>query len=246
MRLFTLFLSIALVFTMHAAPRRRVVRVPAREVARVVTIADDFRLGDRGWLPGFADYSPLSSGMDLEASIAPLPPELHVDGTGYRVSGNNHSDDLFMFLSKRLTAADGIKPNTRYSVSFRIVFASNAGSGCGGIGGSPGEGVMLKAGAAGEPPQVVLAGDHYRLQLDKGNQINGGADLSAVSHIGNGTANCSGNAPYVTLERSHTHPFAVTSNEFGELWLLAGTDSGFEGITTLYYQSIVTTLTPLP
>jgi hypothetical protein len=48
----------------------------------------------------------------------------------------------------------------------------------------------------------------------------------------------------MTIERAHVHPNAVTANQFGELWLLIGTDSGFEGITSLYYQSISVTLRP--
>jgi hypothetical protein len=33
-------------------------------------------------------------------------------------------------------------------------------------------------------------------------------------------------------------PVMVTANSKGELWLMMGTDSGFEGTTTLYYRSI--------
>jgi hypothetical protein len=33
-------------------------------------------------------------------------------------------------------------------------------------------------------------------------------------------------------------PIFLKTNESGELWLLIGTDSGFEGKTTLYFSSI--------
>ena len=36
--------------------------------------------------------------------------------------------------------------------------------------------------------------------------------------------------------------FNVTTSDDGTLWLVVGTDSGFEGITTLYYDRISVTL----
>ena len=50
-------------------------------------------------------------------------------------------------------------------------------------------------------------------------------------------------APWVLLQRTHRHPEPVTTDQSGTLWLLIGTDSGFEGTTSLYYASIVARLT---
>jgi hypothetical protein len=33
-------------------------------------------------------------------------------------------------------------------------------------------------------------------------------------------------------------PLIVKTNSKGELWLIVGTDSGYEGVTTIYYTSI--------
>jgi hypothetical protein len=33
-------------------------------------------------------------------------------------------------------------------------------------------------------------------------------------------------------------PFVATSNNAGELWLIVGTDSGYTGITTIYYTNV--------
>jgi hypothetical protein len=52
------------------------------------------------------------------------------------------------------------------------------------------------------------------------------------------------NKPYVSLQCTHIRRFAATASDTGELWLLVGTDSGFEGKTTLYYQRISVTLVP--
>ena len=59
------------------------------------------------------------------------------------------------------------------------------------------------------------------------------------------SSNCSDNAPFISLAWEHTHPDLVTSNELGELWLVVGTDSAFEGKTTLYYQAVEAILTPV-
>lgn len=238
-----LLLFLLLTTTTEAQTRRRSVRPPVGP--ETVVIADDFRSGARGWEAGFSDYSPLNDDMDLQSGIRPLPPEIGM-GTGFLLNGHNRSDDLFMFLKKRLTAADGIRAGQRYIASFQIVVASRAGSNCAGIGGQPGESVFLKAGATGEEPRVELRNNYYTLSADKGGQALGGPAASVAGNIANNSALCSGNAPFLSIVRNHRHNALVTASANGELWLLAGTDSGFEGLTTLYYQSITATLTPVP
>lgn len=203
-----------------------------------LTFRFDFADGAAGWTAGFADYP---AGEDefyeLEAGIRPLPDELGVEATGFFISGNNHSDDLFMFLKKRLGPQDGIVAGRAYDVSFDIRFASNAPSGCIGVGGAPGEGVYSKAGASGTEPIAVPGEEFLALSIDKGNQGAGGADVSLIGNIANGIP-CAPDVPYVSLQRSHTHPFPVTASDAGELWLLVGTDSGFEATTALYYETV--------
>ena len=185
--------------------------------------------------------------MMLEAEIRPLPPELGVNGAGYYLQGMNHSDDLFMFLKRRLGTDDGVVPGQEYRVMFTIVFASNAPSGAVGIGGAPGESVYLKAGASAAELDVYLdsADDHYRMNVDKGpGNGEGGEAASIVGNIANGLSAEEG-PRYVSLQRQHKHQYTVNASPDGELWLLVGTDSGFEGLTGIYYQSIVVALVPL-
>ena len=208
----------------------------------------DFRGGRQGWEAGFADYAPeMVETLELEAGPRVLPPELGLEGPGFVLSGANRSDDLFMFLKRRLTNVDGVLPDRAYSVEYAITFASAAPTGCSGIGGSPGESVYLKAGAASVEPLVLLddADNHLRMNIDKGNQALGGRDASLVSDVANGRPCESGDEPFVSLRRHHVHIPEVTASAEGELWVLLGTDSGFEGTTTLYYQRIEVTLTPL-
>jgi len=216
-----------------------------------IRVESDFRQGAEGWEAGFAEYSSEMEGMMLEAGIRPLPSELGVNGTGYYSQGMNHSDDLFMFLRRRLGIDDGLVPGQEYRVMFTIVFASNAPSGAVGIGGAPGESVYLKAGASTVEPEVHLDSDtgYYLMNVDKGSGNSGnGTAASVIGDIANGLSADEidmENPPYVSLERHHEHQYTVNASPDGELWLLIGTDSGFEGLTSFYYQSIAVTLSPV-
>jgi hypothetical protein len=211
----------------------------------------DFCDGAQGWEAGFAGYAPEMEGMQLEAWIRPLPTELGIEGTGYYLQGMNHSDDLFMFLKRRLGTDDGVVPGQEYRIKFTIVFASNAPSGAVGIGGSPGESVFLKAGASTVEPEVYLDSDtdYYLMNVDKGSgNGDSGEAASVIGYIANGLSADEidmENPPYVSLKRQHEHEYTVTASPDGELWLLIGTDSGFEGLTGIYYQRIAVTLTPV-
>jgi len=218
---------------------------------QVVRASFDFREGALGWEAGFADYSPSNGDLRLEVGLRPLPPELAVDGTGFYIQGVNRSDDLFMFLKRRLGPEEGVRPNQTYRVVFNLTFASNAPSDCIGVGGAPGESVYLKAGASPIEPISVLDEEenHYRMNVDKGNQGIGGPAASVIGNIANGIP-CDEvadleHALYVSLTRRHVHPLAITASADGALWLLVGTDSGFESLTALYYQRVEVLLIPI-
>ena len=61
-----------------------------------------------------------------------------------------------------------------------------------------------------------------------------------------GTAgNRSGTAAWELKElRSGRTPLVVTPGADGSVWLIVGTDSGFEGRTSLYYTRVVAEFTP--
>jgi hypothetical protein len=134
---------------------------------------------------------------------------------------------------------------------FTIGLASNAPSGAVGIGGAPGESVYLKAGASPVEPEVYLDSDtdYYLMNVDKGSGNSGNGEAASVTgHIANGLPAEEvdpQNPPYVSLTRRHEHHWTVNASPDGEIWLLVGTDSGFEGLTAIYYQSIAVTLIPL-
>lgn len=218
--------------------------------ANILEFEYDFRAGANGWAADFADYPPnIGSGYALNAGIRLLPRKLtRLPQRGFYIQGHNRSADLFMFLKRRLTTADGIGAGRAYRIEYVITFASNAATGCVGIGGAPGESVYLKAGAAATEPLAVLQPNGYlRLNVDKGNQAQGGTAASAAGNIANGIPceQASPFYPFASIRREHQHPTIVTANPTGDLWLLIGTDAGFEGLTRIYYQKIRVKLIPV-
>jgi hypothetical protein len=156
-------------------------------------------------------------------------------------------DDLFMFLKRRLGIDDGLVAGPEYRIKVTIVFASNAPSCAVDIGGAPGESVYLKAGASTAEPDVYLdsADNDYRMNVDKGSgNGDSGEAASVIGDVANGLS-AEEDPRYVSLKRQHEHEYTVTASPDGELWLLVGTDSGFEGLTGIYYQSIAVTMNPV-
>jgi hypothetical protein len=204
-------------------------------ISKEIVSVSDFRTGGKGWLPGFADYS-LKNG-DLRM-VAEQRKE------GFYLQSMNRSDDLFMYLKKEIRQEDGLEPNHDYLVAFDIRFASNTPTGCVGVGGSPGDSVYLKAGATTDEPVTTLQGTEVHLTSDKGQQSNGGRDAGVVSTIANGTTCEGADHPYIRVRKQYAHPTPVHTDERGSLWLMLGTDSGYEGLTGLYIESVTVRINP--
>ena len=187
-----------------------------------------------GWTVEFADL-PADYDQDLyalDSGHRPLPEGLA--GGGIYVQGHNRSDDLFMYLKRQV---GGLHPNTVYSVSVSIELATSVHPGLVGIGGSPGESVFVKAGAATiEPTTAVDDIGHLRMNIDKGNQSTGGEAMVVLGDISHADATIDTYA-IKTLTNADA-PLTVTTDDEGSLWLIVGTDSGFEGLTSLYYARI--------
>ncbi|HMB92009.1 MAG TPA: hypothetical protein VKP65_14235 [Rhodothermales bacterium] len=191
-----------------------------------------------GWTGSFADYPTSKSAAELELIFdrRALPDDVSDPGMGLLLTGMNQSDDLFMFLKREVT---GLEPNTSYTLTYHVTLASNSPSGCAGIGGAPGESVFLKVGAARVEPEAIIESGDYRLNVDKSNQASDGENAIVIGNVANGVEQCTGDIPYrlITLD-NEDKPFTITTDNTGTLWLLVGTESGFEGTTTLYYDRI--------
>lgn len=204
------------------------------ENIKVFSFSFEFSQTDHGWTGDFSDYPEGDSVFyELEVTHTALPTNISSTRKGIKVSGNNHSDDLFMFIKKQLT---GLKPNATYNVLFNIRFASNVATGLVGVGGSPGESVYVKVGATQIEPKKVLVDGYYQMNINKGNQSQGGSDMQVVGNV----AVAATTTQYTEVYRTNSTKsvFQVTTNSQGEAWIILGTDSGFEGKTTLYYTSV--------
>ena len=230
---------------------------PQRETAGVVSTIDaqpqgegegeagvynfDFSDTDHGWVGGFAD---LPGDFDakywgLVADLRAVPVYTFIAANALYISGNNHSDDLFMYFKRHIT---GLEPNTQYRVAFQADFFSNYRVGSVGIGGSSADSVYLKAGATAEEPRTVTEGEDWLIMnVDKGNQAVGGADAVVLGTIGKPD---DGTDYYALVSRQSTESFTMTTDANGGAWLFFGTDSGYEGTTSLYYTAFKASFSP--
>ena len=78
------------------------------------------------------------------------------------------------------------------------------------------------------------------MNIDKGNQANGGEDMVVLGNVANGEVL---NREYriKTLDNMDL-PLSVSTDGEGRVWLIVGTDSGFEGLSAFYYSRISYTL----
>ena len=138
--------------------------------------------------------------------------------------------------------SEGLEPSAIYAVSASIDLATNVPLGSVGIGGSPGESVFVKAGASTvEPMAEAGSNNHWRMNIDKGNQSTGGSAMKVIGNVAN--PRVTGDEYRIKTLLSVPQFLTVETDDQGRAWLIVGTDSGFEGLTTLYYHRISFTLT---
>lgn len=195
----------------------------------------NFENDAEGWITEFADLpADYDEGFyQLDSSWRELPSGL--DGSGIYMQGDNHIADLFMFLKRKLA---GLKPETTYRATFIIDIATNIPEGLVGIGGSPGESVYVKAGATTGEPLVEEDVDGWlRMNIDKGQQSNGGEDMIVLGNIALPAGEITAGGYGIKTLDSEGQSFEVVTDTDGSLWFIVGTDSGFEGLTAIYYST---------
>lgn len=201
-------------------------------LAAVSSVHFDFEEGDAGFFPVFADL-PASEGTEefyeLEYGRRNIPVE--GAGLGLFLSGNNHSDDLFMGYYKEL---DGLTPGEPYVFQVDFQLATNVETGLIGIGGSPGSSVYVKGGVTAKEPAAVIEDGYYRLNLDKGNQGTGGVDMAVLGDISKYESLRPGGYEF----KPFTFTAEATPGENGRVYLILGTDSGFEGTSSWYIDNV--------
>ena len=202
----------------------------------------DFTASDEGFAAGFADLPPNYNTTQylLQSSRTNLPANLGGKPALF-ISGVNRSDDLWMYWKRKVT---GLLPNTVYEATFDLELASAAPAGMVGVGGVPGESVFLKAGASTAEPIAVIGQEGWlRMNVDKGNQSQPGIAASLLGHAAK-PDDRTGNYAIIRRDNRSSRLRATTATD-GSLWLFFGSDSGFEGLTSLYYTKFTAVLEPL-
>ncbi len=196
----------------------------------------DFEKDDAGFTPIYADY-PASEGVEEFYEFQHDYGKVPIDGAGNGIfiSGNNHSDDLFMGYVKAL---EGFAPARTYHFTVSFKLATDVESGLVGVGGAPGESVAVKCGVTQTEP-AALPMEHggvtyYRLNIDAGRQGNGGKDMVVVGDMVKEENNRPGEYEF----KEFTAEFDTAANVLGEVYLVIGTDSGFEATTSYYLDDI--------
>ena len=201
------------------------------------TIDQNFNTSTADWIGGFADYPEgVEEDWGFSVTHSALPAPLDTTHKAVRVSGNNHSDDLFMYLTKKVNMP---KANQLYKGTFEVEFATDAPEESFGVGGSPAHSVYVGVGLTSVEPKKSLdpADGHYRMNISKINQSQDGEDMKVIGDISNGKSD----AEYTLVKR--TGEFTGKTDADGNLWIIVGTDSAFEATTTLFYTNIKVELT---
>ena len=211
-------------------------------------VSFNFANGREGFTADIADYSPGQelgeSGIRFATEVRNLPAPL-ADRRGLLIGGTNRSDDLFMFIWREVS---GLVPGQRYRVETEVTIATNVPAGCAGVGGSPGEGVSIKAGASPlRPMTAVDANGIVRVNFDKDRAgLNvGGDQVFTIGNFAGGGGTCTAGIYALKTLRSETRSPTVAADANGRLWFVIGTDSGFEARTEIYYLEGVANFTPV-
>ena len=195
----------------------------------------DFGQSKYNFIPLFADY-PVGEEVfyELDVSYGDLP-EPFASEKGWKVSGNNHSDDLLATITAPVT---GLDPMKTYSATVELELVTDVPTNCFGIGGSPGASVYVKAAVSDkQPTRTVDNLNHYRINLDIGNQSNSGTEGQSIGNVEN-SLDCAQPQAFEKKVLKNETEFTVTSDSNGLVWVLSGFDSGFEGKTTVYISKL--------
>lgn len=213
--------------------------ITAASCARAIEVSFSFAEGAEGWTGDFADL-PVDrtekSDFRLEKGWGSIPTADKQSVNGFLLQGMNRSDDLFMFVKRPIGSVEGLQPQTSYQVDLSFDLGTDTSRGLMGIGGAPGEAVTVKAGVLNREPIPIRkeeAVPYYRMNIDTGSQTKGGADMQALGNLVKPQAEIEG-----YQLKPFTANFKATTDENGQLWLILGTDSGYEGLTRIYFTHI--------
>ena len=215
-----------------------------QESAKTVQITFTFDTNEEGWSGGFADlpvdHEQQGYDVNFRHEEVPVPT---AESNGLFITGNNHSDDLFMFIVRGFGSENGLQADTQYSAKLMFKMATEVPPGMMGIGGSPGESVYIKAGVVNKKPEAIEQSGNYIMNINKGSQSQGGIDATVLGDAAK--AEGPGKDDITFQYKKFELTKEITSDSEGRIWIIIGADSGFEGITRLYFDDISVTFDPV-
>lgn len=186
----------------------------------------------------------------LNSGIYSLPSGLK--GKGYLLQGDNHSDDLDMFLVRKFTMKDGLQPHTRYQMKVTVDLAGDAPSGAFGAGGAP-ELTLNAVVVSDFDPTKYRIDENQDVRHPKTNWMNNShahaeVGTNAVCTVPEESSELELNIrrpcpadlkiPFELKKGLPSRTIEVTTNSQGEFWLMIGGHSGFESFTGIYYTRV--------
>lgn len=208
-------------------------------VASVISV--DFNQGIDGWIPGVADYYDDDAPSETGYGWSKLPPGTGLSGMGYYLTSHNNSDNVMTYVKRQY---GGFVAGAKYQLSFSMSHATDASLDCMGAGGSRGASIYMVVAASGDEPKTVKqANGEYRMNLDRGNNAESGTQGKVLGQLGSEELACMASG-WAKVTRQSDETITVTADKEGKLWIVLGTDSGFESANALYLLSATVNVKP--
>ncbi|MGH7561210.1 MAG: hypothetical protein ACRENB_09320 [Gemmatimonadales bacterium] len=192
----------------------------------------DFNMHGEGWFPFATDF-PVGREADIQlvGELRNLPAPIDGRAALY-LAGTNISDDLFIYLRKRVT---GLPPNITLQASLAVEIASPVHAGCTvGIGSS----VWIKVGVTSTAPEPFDDNGYWTLNLDKGEQSAAGL-FTQLGDIRNTLSGCPSPGTWGFKQTElRTQTVSLTTDNEGGFWIFLGTESGFESRHELFFSRL--------
>jgi len=135
-----------------------------------------------------------------------------------------------MYLKKKIT---GLKANTDYEVQLPIDRSKCSNHNDGNR--------RFRQAKASTSKQAHLPTCRWFQTTTQGHQSSEDSEMFSIGNVSN--FEVVGSEYRIKTLENRGRTVTVSSDEFGQLWLIVGTDSGFEGLRTFYYSPIEYQLT---
>ena len=205
------------------------------DTIQVFSSAYDFNVSRYDWSGDYADYKVKdSSQVWFQFDRTKVPEATGSDRQSVFLSGNNLSENLFLFIKKKIT---GLTPNTDYTIAFDVELTCDAGH-------LSGDSIRLKAGATMVEPKKTLQGEFMRMNIDKGPSDSNGNDMIIIGTIDT-SVNNAGWQEYGSIQSGISSPqglyVTAKTNASGDVWLILGIESQREGTISVYITKAIIT-----